>query len=307
MDITKNIIKNYLFEFIILEYNNKVKYGQPPTPIVFFYNNWLISMMQKGGYITENEHPDKLKEMYQDKFLDITWQALKEMCRDRVIKRRLLSSDDLLHWDLYVPTEKGLEIWEKFGKLVIIPSNLVDSLREELPEFSEDTEIVLEYINEAVNCYFQGMHKACCLCLASAGERALFAFVESFVKVVDDKYWVKHLQSTYSSLNRIDLIKEKIKSLIKQGDFLKKYTLVYSQPDKVFRKDLESLLRSMELMASIINLTRDDSGNPSLAISTIDLTFRDDLILGYVIGSYKYFRIIFILKEVMDNMIEFEE
>lgn len=307
MDITKKIVKNYLFEFIILEYNNKVKYGQPPTPIVFFYNNWLISMLLKVGYISQNEDPEKLKENYQDKYLDITWQALEEMCRDRVIKRRLLSSEDLLHWDLYVPTEKGLEIWEKFGKLVIIPSNLVDSLREEFPEFNEDTEIVLEYINEAVNCYFHGMHMACCLCLASAGERAFSAFVESFVGIVDDKYWIKHLQSTYSILNKIDMIKEKIRSLIKQGDLLKKYSLVYSQSEKVFKKDMEALLRSMELMSSIINLSRDDSGIPSSAIYAIDLTFREDLILGYLIGSYKYFHLIFIIKEILDNLIEFEE
>ena len=305
MNITKNIIKNCLFDFVVLEYNNKVKYGQPPTPIVFFYNNWLLSRLIERGYIEEEADTGKTREKYQDKFLDLTWQAVEDMVRDRIIKRRLLSADDLLHWDLYVPTEKGLEIWEKFGKLVIIPSNMVDSLRDEFPETSDDTEIVLDYLNEGVNCYFHNLQTACCLCIASAGERALFSFIDSFVKIVDDKYWLKLLENS-SILKKIDLVKEKIRSLIKQEDLLKKYAVVYSTSSDEFKKDIESLLRSMDLIASIINLTRNDDGSPSLAVLNIEITYRQDLILGYLIGSYNFFNMTFTIKEILDNIIDYE-
>lgn len=307
MDITKNVVKNFLFEFIVREYHNKVKYGQPPTPLVHFYNNWLISALMKYNYIKGGENPARTKNNYQDMFIDLTWQAVQDLVMGRIIKRRLLSGEDLLHWDLYVPTEKGLEIWKKYGKLLIIPSNLVDSLRNELPEMNEDTELILDYLNEAVSCYFHHLLTGCCMCLSAGGEKAILSFSETFSKLIRDRHWVRRFNSRKSVFEKVDMIKEKMNNLITHGSLLKDYIMVYPNPDENFRDDLQSYIRSMELMTTTITLTRKEDGTPSLAINRIDETFREDLVLGYLVGSYTFFRLNFVIKEIFDNIIEFME
>ncbi|MCE1245168.1 MAG: hypothetical protein LWY06_00840 [Firmicutes bacterium] len=307
MEITRNIVKDLLFQFVILEYNNKVKYGQPPTPLVHFYNNWLISALMKHGFITDTEDSVQAKELYADKFLEITWLSVEDLLRDRIIKRRLISSEDLLHQDLYVPTEKGLEIWEKYGKLLIIPSNLIDSLKQVIPEIDRDVSIVFDYLNEAVDCYFHNLQLSCCLCMASAAEKAVLSFTFSLARLLKDGLWEKSLKTTPGILPRIDSLKEKLKNLIKTGALAKDYYLVYAKPDDYFRDDLESFLRSLDLITTIITLTRKEDDSPSSAISTIDETFRQDLILGYLTGSYTFFRLNFVLKEIIDNISDFKE
>jgi len=305
MNITKNIVKNFLFEFIVREYHNKVKYGQPPTPLVHFYNNWLLSALIKYNYIKGGENPAKTKSSYQDKFIDLTWQAVQDLVMDRIIKRRLISGEDLLHWDLYVPTEKGLEIWKKYGKLLIIPSNLVDSLRDELPEMNDDTELILDYLNEGVSCFFHRLHLSCCMCLAAAGEKAILSFSDTFSNLVRDRHWVRRFGSRKGIIEKVDMIKEKLNNLITHGSLLKDYIMVYPNPDDNFRDDLQSYLRALELMTTIITLTRKEDGTPCLAIQRIDETFREDLVLGYLVGSYNFFRLNFVIKEIFDNIIEF--
>lgn len=307
MNITKNLVKNILFDFVVKEYHNKVKYGQPPTPLVHFYNNWLISSFVELGCLPFEDTPEKTRALYEDKYLDITWQAVEDLLRDRIIKRSLLSGDDLLHWDLYVPTEKGLEIWDKYGKLLIIPSNLVDSLRNEIPEITGDADMALDYINEAVNCYFHGMHISCCLCLTSAGDRAVRAFVKSFCRLVNDSQWVRRVGTSRDILQIIDILKEKFNNMITHGGLLKDYFMVYPHPDENIREDLESYFRSLDLLVNIIRLTRNEDGSPSLAICKIEETFREDLVLGYLVGSYTFFRLNFVIKEIIDNISDFRE
>jgi hypothetical protein len=307
MEITKNLVKDLFFSFIIKEYHNKAKYGQPPTPLVHFYNNWLITALMKHGFITDMEDPIEAKEAYKDKFLELTWQSVEELLRDRIIKRRLISSEDLLHQDLYVPTEKGLEIWEKYGKLLIIPSNLVDSLKQAVPELNRDVRTVLDYLNEAVDCYFHNLQLSCCLCLSAAAEKAALSFAESLARLLKDQPWAKKLEMAPGILAKIDMIREKLKSVLHMGVIIKDYFLVYSKPDEYFREDMETYLRSLDLITAIIALTKREDSAPSVTINTIDEIFRQDLILGYLTGSYTFFRLNFTIKEILDNISDFKE
>lgn len=300
--ITKNLIKNYIFEFVVQDYKNKAQYGQEPTSIEYFYNNRLIRSLVETGIIDEDAPVESIIQKYKNEFLDITWQALEELVRDRIVKRRLKTGGDLSRWDLYVPTEKGLETWSKYGKLLIVPSNLVDSLREDVPALTGEAEVVLEFINEAVYCYFYNLMMGCSLCLSSAVKRAVRAVAGALSAYLQDQKWTEKVKNTANSISRIDLIHRKLKELLDNGALVNVYKKKHPNPSPVIVEEIKSYRRSMEFVGSIISLSQREDGTPSPGIVRIDETYRQELMLGYLVGSYSFFHLNFIMVEMFETL-----
>ncbi len=305
MLITKNGVKNLLFEFILQDYDNKARYGNQPTTLEHFYNNYLIRRLVKNGIIeTENNSVDAVKEKYENRFLDITWQAVEELMRDRLIKRWLKTSGDLSRWDVYIPTEKGIETWEKYGRLLIIPSNLVDSLREELPTLCSHAEVVLDFINEAVYCFFHNLLLACSQSISCAGRRTLQALFESLSAYIDDPIWTDEYLSCGDDMKRADMIRIRINQLILSGRLSEDWCRMNPGTDVDIEEEIKSLLGSIDFMMSIISLAQKEDGLPHPGINRIEETYRAELMLGYLVGSYSFFRLSFIIREIFNNMAE---
>ena len=307
MLITKNGVKNLVFEFILQDYENKARYGNRPTTLEHFYNNWLIRRLVKNGIIDAEESMDQTKKKSENRYLDVTWQAVEDLMRDRLIKRWLHSAQDLSRWDVFVPTEKGIETWEKYGRLLIIPSNLVDSLREELPRLSPDAEVVLDFLNEAVYCFFYNLLLGCSENLSCAGRRTLHTLFESFLAYQENPAWADEYLALYDDVERADMIRAHLNELILSGKLAADYAKVHPGTDVDMQEELKNLNRSIDFMISIIGVAQKQGGLPHPGILKIEETYRAELMLGYLVGSYSFFRLSFIICEIFDSMVRYRE